>query len=404
MIKLQIKLIYPGCAEGHYIIKAKGFILAILSWGNRNGPLEGWGNFAYVPIDPTGNSDFYFCGSRGIPKEATHVYVRCFVPDFSAHEDFASEIPEKFLNKSCVSRYVQKFSVLTDLHLSSNIGKLKRILKMTQSNIVILLGDTTNDGEIEQFRKLEECIKEIVPEKIFFPVIGNHDVLHASAEKDIEGCESYSEFQRRMLTMATSEGFLVEYDKDSLAYSVQIKNIDIIGLQCVISGRKFAFPEGKQLMWLSEHLRLQNKAFWHMILCHAPLLAHNPSRNIGSPYLGKNKMLQEIVDTYGKIIFLSGHTHISPNTITGNVDIDSMQNNVYINCGSVVDMNVAKGKGIELMSSDWDDGCIAEISIAEDEIEICMSSVKTGTKFPRGYYCLNTKKLCYHCNIYKGNK
>ncbi len=73
MIKLQTSLIWPGCAQGKYIVKAKGCILAILQWGNANTPLTDWGPFAYVPIDPAGNGLFSFTGMRGIPREATHV-------------------------------------------------------------------------------------------------------------------------------------------------------------------------------------------------------------------------------------------------------------------------------------------------------------------------------------------
>lgn len=41
MIKLQTSLIWPGCAQGKYIVKAKGFFLAVLKWGDRSAPLEG---------------------------------------------------------------------------------------------------------------------------------------------------------------------------------------------------------------------------------------------------------------------------------------------------------------------------------------------------------------------------
>lgn len=74
VIKVQTSLIWPGCAQGKYIVKARGFILAVLRWGNNDGPLNSWGPFAYVPIDPAGNGMFFFPGKRGIPKDATHVW------------------------------------------------------------------------------------------------------------------------------------------------------------------------------------------------------------------------------------------------------------------------------------------------------------------------------------------
>ena len=76
MIKLQINLIWQGCAQGRYSVKAKGFILAVLRWGNTEAPLPDWTPFAYVPIDPSGNGSFVFSGGRGIPAAATHVWAR----------------------------------------------------------------------------------------------------------------------------------------------------------------------------------------------------------------------------------------------------------------------------------------------------------------------------------------
>jgi len=67
MIRIQTSLLWPGCAQGKYTVKAKGFLFAVLRWGNPDGPLEGWSPFAYVPIDPAGNGTFFFPGKRGIP-------------------------------------------------------------------------------------------------------------------------------------------------------------------------------------------------------------------------------------------------------------------------------------------------------------------------------------------------
>ena len=99
MMKLETKLIWSGCAQGKYIVKAKGFILAILSWGREDKPLADWGPFAYVPVDPARNGMFCFQGQRGIPREATHVWARCYTADFAGFEDVSVKIPEKFVLK-----------------------------------------------------------------------------------------------------------------------------------------------------------------------------------------------------------------------------------------------------------------------------------------------------------------
>ena len=68
-----------------------------------------------------------------------------------------------------------------------------------------------------------------------------------------------------------------------------------------------------------------------------------------------------------------------------------VRNNIYLDCGSVVDTDITKDK--DIMSDNWNEGCITEITIGETEIEICMSSIRTRIKFPGGYYYLNLKNI-----------
>ena len=56
----------------------------------------------------------------------------------------------------------------------------------------------------------------------------------------------------------------------------------------------------------------------------------------------------------------------------------------YLNCGSVVETATEGDSG--LMAEDWKDGCISELTITGNEIEIDTRSVTSGTHFPRGYY------------------
>ena len=383
MVMIQTSLIWPGCAQGKYIVKAKGFFLAVLRWGSNGGPFDHWGPFAYVPIDPAGNGTFFFPGKRGIPKEATHVWVRCFTYDLASFEDASVEIPERYMLSDAPPGDIKRFSVLTDLHLSTKTWKTTRALKAAESDTIFLLGDSTNDGLPEQFDRFKACIAESVPDKTILPVTGNHDVLHASRGDTSDGYRNYAAFQRCMLKKVEGKGYAVSYSPDGRAYSVRIENLDIIGLQCVTNKRMFIFPEGKQIDWLEHHMETTS-ASWHIVLCHAPLMAHNPNRHTGQPYLHKNKRIQEIVDRKGRVIFLSGHTHVSPNVLTGNGEYDKEHHNIYLDCGSVVATDTSGEAG--LMSPDWKNGCKTELSVTRDEIEICMCSIESGIRFPRGYY------------------
>lgn len=387
MIKIQTSLIWPGCAQGKYSVKANGFILAILRWGNGEEPFHDWGPFAYVPIDPAGNGSFAFPGKRGIPRGASHVWARCYAADFASFTDACAEIPEQYLPPDTLEDDGKRFSIFTDLHLASKPWKIKQALRAAESDTIFLLGDSTNDGFAEQFAAFQACIEETVPDSSFFPVTGNHDVLHASRLDSSDGCRNYADFQKRLLAKAEKNGHVITYAPDHRAYSVQIGSLDVIGLQCVTTGRKFQFPEEIQLDWLKEHLSA-TAAAWHIILCHAPMLKHNPNRNEGVPYLDKNKRIQDMLDRNGRIIFLNGHTHVSPNVLLGNGEFDEAHQNIYLDCGSVVATDTSGECG--LMAPDWKDGCKTELIVSENTLEICMSSIASGRKFPRGYYCFRT--------------
>lgn len=382
-MKLQMYLIWPGCAQGKYVVKAKGFFLAMLRWGNAQGPLEAWSPFAYIPVDPAGNGCFFFSGMRGIPGEATHVWARFYSSDFSSFEDTSAEIPERYLPLPFPKEEKHHFSILTDLHLAAKAWTIKQALRRTESPVIFLLGDSTNDGFPEQFDEFMHCISDTVPDKNFFPVTGNHDVLHPLHSKGGDGCSGYMNFQRLLLMCAEEKGYSVSFAPDQRAYAVQMGDLEIIGLQCVTAGRKFIFPEGVQIDWLEKHLE-ETKGSFHIILCHAPLLHHNPNRTEGTPYLDRNKRLQEILDKSGNVLFLSGHTHVSPNVLKGNCEFDRERRNIYLDCASVVPTDTAGENG--LMASDWKDGCETELTITKSTVEICMRSIESGVKFPRGYY------------------
>lgn len=129
MLKVQTNLIWQGCAQGKYTVKAKGYILAVLRWGNADGPLYNWSPFAYVPIDPAGNGAFFFPGQRSIPKDASHVWARCFTHDFTSFEDISVEIPCQYILPDVSPNDTKRFSVLTDFHLSAKPQKITQALK-----------------------------------------------------------------------------------------------------------------------------------------------------------------------------------------------------------------------------------------------------------------------------------
>lgn len=375
-LKLQIKFKIPGFADCDIEIHANGFLVAALYWANQDGPLPGWSSLAVFPIAPSGNGKYRIEGHRAIPQEATHVYAKCVTPDFSGVEDALEAIPERFLPTVLSNKAVASFTFMSDLHLSAKPGKIIRALRMAE-NPILIPGDLTNDGYAEQFRLFQQCIEKAGANRLILSVTGNHDQL-LKQNNDVKG---YDVFQQDLFDR--TEGMGISVCKDvSGAYCIQHGEVDIIGLQCVAAGRKFGFSANGQLVWLEKYLNSSN-ATWHIILCHAPLLEHNPHRNEGNAYFSGNNELQRIVSEHNNIIFVSGHTHFSPNTRQGSVEFIPETQTIYVDAGSVRPTELS---GELLMPSEWHDGVIVELTIFDRMIELTYKSVHTGKCFPRGYY------------------
>ena len=319
------------------------------------------------------------------PPGATHVWAHCVSHDFQHFKNVCAEIPACFLPDPGEADTVQRFSVLTDLHLASKPWMIKRALRAAESDTILLLGDSVNDGLPEQFDSFLACIIKATPDKTILPVPGNHDVTHPRfIGRDADGVQAYASFQQTLLTKVAEKGTIFTYDPDSLAWFFRRGGLNKVGLQCVVSGRKFLSPNCTQLDWLEQHLEANSDADRHIILCHVPLLKHNPNRNTGNPYMGKNRRLQELLDRTGNIVFLSGHTHVSPNVLQGGGELDEKTGNLYLDCGSVVATDFGRETG--LIAPDWKDGCIVELTVTKSGIDICIRSIESGTTFPRGYY------------------
>ena len=387
MNKIEIRLISPCCADGIYKIKAKGYILAVLLWGNRFGPFPDLSPFAYVPIDPAGNGTYVFRGGRGIPGDVTHLWARCITHDFYDRHYINCQIPDRFLPAAEKGKTgATRFSVLSDLHLTRrSFNRTIQAMKVAESDRILLLGDLANDGSREQFLLFRDCLEQTGDGRTVFPVCGNHDITPSEATGTGEdGREHYLEFQEEILGKEKPDLDDFVEDPESHAYSCRIGNAVLIAMQCAAAGRTFRFPGGKQLRWIEKRLSETEDAPWRIFTCHAPLLAHNPNRNDGMPYLDRDKEVQNLLYGHGPVLFLSGHTHISPNIESGSVTCDETEKIIYADCGSVVPTDLKSDEGLK--DNDWKDGIVTEITLQDHQAEICMKSVRSGIRFSRGYY------------------
>ncbi|MDO5344842.1 MAG: metallophosphoesterase [Lachnospiraceae bacterium] len=380
MAELKIKLYHAGLADGIFKIRAKGSLAASLYWADEAGPLPGWSGFAYVPVNPTGDAEFRFDGHRAIPYGATHVFVRCISPDFQKTEEAITAIPGEYIPcRPDADRAFCRFSVMSDLHLAKKPGRIRQALRMAGSNMILLAGDEVNDGRMEQYQEFLQCIEDAAPDKIVLPIAGNHDWPVVSG-RDFDGIPvPYADFQERLLRRAENMG--LDIAGSGLGHwTAAVNEIDIIGLDCVTHPRRLTFSKDTE-KWLDGHLSETRDAKRHIILCHAPLADHNPQRSNGEAYLSRNEYLQNMVEHYGNIIYISGHTHVSPNYEKACAEYDA--GNLYLNDGSVAPTEL---KGRELYPEEWKDGVITELGISDDTVEITMKSAQSGMIYPRGYY------------------
>lgn len=271
------------------------------------------------------------------------------------------------------------FYAMSDLHISKKMGRISRALnKCVDGHFLLLAGDLTNDGKDAQFLKLKEILEKEISEIPVFSVSGNHDypILPIPyIETDI--C-SYYAFQEWLKVRNERIGVLWQQD-ESGAYAIQMENVYIIGLNATSHWRRFVFQQGKQLEWLEDFLQ-NSSAKWHLIICHAPLAEHNPLRKNGTnkTYLSRDGELQRILDKHQNVIFISGHTHVSPNIPEGCVDYDEKHQNIYINAGSICS-NELKGKE-HSVPIEWVDGNVMEINLTEQMVEVVAHMIHSGAK------------------------
>ena len=270
-----------------------------------------------------------------------------------------------------------RFVIMSDLHLSKQPWQVRKALRMgAGADGVLLAGDLTNDGTPVQMALMRQCIADCLPDTPVFTVAGNHDYPHQPSPMIREGMYDYPALQDWLLKR---QPYPYELD-DSGAYAVRVGDVEIIGLNCIWHWRRFKFLDGTQLRWLESHLN-STDARWHMILCHAPLLAHNPKRSDTKPYLSRDEQLQKILDAHENILFISGHTHISMESAVSCVEHDALRNNYYINDGSIRPTTVLTADG--LPAEEPADGSIVELCIHEDGLLITAISATTGEEIFR---------------------
>lgn len=215
-----------------------------------------------------------------------------------------------------------KIGVISDLHLFNKITNIKRALsKLHDVDLLLIIGDIADRAEEKQYDILLKLIDDAFRAVPIYCVSGNHD---NPARDDT----NYRQFERKINTEYPSI-----VDECGAFYKCINENLDLIGLNPFYHQKQFFFSnKGRQLAFLKEQLNTSSCKY-HIVMCHPPLISHNPQRtaNMASYIVTEqDKRLQEIIDENRNVIFISGHTHVSPT-----IEFDEDHHNLYINDGSI---------------------------------------------------------------------
>lgn len=263
-----------------------------------------------------------------------------------------------------------RIGLISDLHLHRKPDNVIKALKrVCDADILLLAGDIADSGEKEQYTLLGKCLDDIVPSIPVFCVSGNHD--NPKRDDSI-----YRDFTASI--KGRTEGISVTEDNSGAYKAVISEKLDLFGLNPVYHQKVFSFPyRGEQLAFLEKGLAL-SEVRYHIIMCHPPLIAHNPQRGVGqSPYFSpeQDSRLQSVIDSHSNILFLSGHTHITPS-----VELDTGRNNLYINNGSICPTTVKDG---EVKTQQ---GNVTMLECSDGSLSVRIFGIHTGKEFYYGSF------------------
>jgi len=380
-MRLSVQFDRPGFADGLYTLEARGFVLGVLRWAGEKDVCPDWMSLGFITLDALGNGSFRLEGGRSVPPGITRVAADLISADFDRRERVYFTLPADQLAQPM--KQGTRFVLMSDLHLSRRTDRIRWALRRTRdADCVLLAGDLTNDGLPEQFELFQHCIEEEIPDVPVLAVTGNHDYPRMPVPLIETGIQSYPRFQSWLLERARSMGVSCE-ESESGAYAAVMGDVRILGLNAVTHWRRFAFPEGRQLDWLEAELR-SGEYSRNILLCHAPLAAHNPMQGGDGdvPYLARNRRLQDIVDAAPGCVFVSGHTHLSMNEACGCVETDG--DNVYINDSSIVTTMLRETPSPA--DREWLDSALLRLNISGRSMELQTEGLRSRKFIARGYY------------------
>ena len=264
-----------------------------------------------------------------MPKEADGVAVT--VKEGASAPLF---IPADDTLKLQESELLFKFSVLTDLHITSersaHISHLKAALGEIQrlapdSAAIFTVGDNTNNGTRADYELLNETISEGMGDSdipIYF-TLGNHDLVFNG-------------------TYASQTALFREYTGMPGVYYA----VELAGAKFIVLGSDEQVGEGvmheTQLAWLEKELASAGKEKPVFLFVHQPLVetvsgsfySKDPEVQYWYGFSGANERLRAILKQYPGTILFTGHTHWTFES-EGPISYGAGKDASFVNCAAV---------------------------------------------------------------------
>lgn len=252
-----------------------------------------------------------------------------------------------------------KIGIISDIHLFNKTASIERALsEIGDVDLLLIAGDIADRADQRQYAIFLQLIKKHHVSVPVYCVSGNHD-------NPTRDDTNYRRFERSI-----NDEYCSIVDECGAFYKHINEQIDIMGVNPSYYQKQFFFPEkGRQLTFLEEKL-VASDCEYHIVMCHPPLIAHNPQRaEDRSPYIVKEQddRLQRIIDKSGRVVFVSGHTHVFPD-----VEFDDIHRNLYINDGSICPTTVKNGNNAE------EQGNITLLVIDDNAITVTAMGIEDG--------------------------
>ena len=249
-----------------------------------------------------------------------------------------------------------KIGVISDLHLFNKTANVEKALsKLHEVELLLIVGDIADRADEKQYDIFLSLLDERFHNIPMYCVSGNHD---NPARDDT----NYRQFERKL-----NGEYPSVVDECGAFYKCINEHIDLIGLNPLYHQKQFFFPDkGAQIDFLENRLTA-SLCKYHIVMCHPPLIAHNPQRTADmASYIAREQdtRLQKIIDETKNVIFLSGHTHVSPA-----IEFDKAYSNLYVNDGSVCLTTV---KGTETYTQQ---GNVTLLEISKAEISVIIKGI-----------------------------